>query len=437
MFRRARRGLGGRRRPKRSAEILGIEHLEFWRYQRRLLEGESYRWSSRLRELLRTWRPDIVYAPHSDEMHADHRAAARITLRAASSARHRVAARSRCGRRCRGWTRSSTSLRTSTQDRRDPRLRVPVRGLAVRRGVPRPRAVPGRDVQLARRRLRRGVRARARRDHHAGAVGVRRRHVRASGVGPDACDRADELRSISRGPSSGPGGRPAAKASCCSSSRHATASTSRSRRCSPPEDMVFNLALKDQLDLIGDGSDPQVLDALLTTARDCGPATSKAFRFYFVPDDSPTGKRLQEAAARLGLVCHDEGELPSPVLDIAAGSGAGGGVHPQAEPSPAGALLSRQRRARRPPLPGRQLGASAAAGVLRAAHRPTRRTAGPESVPGRQRASVLRPDDRARSGLGLAALHEDRLERPAHRVSLRLLLQWVAISTGCRASRST
>ena len=82
-------------------------------------------------------------------------------------------------------------------------------------------------------------------------------------------------------------------------------------------DMVFNLALKDRLDFVGDVSDPAVLDAVLTTARRCVP-DFRGFRFYFIPDGSPTGKRLEEAAGRLGLTCHDEGELPSPALGIAS-----------------------------------------------------------------------------------------------------------------------
>jgi CelD/BcsL family acetyltransferase involved in cellulose biosynthesis len=81
--------------------------------------------------------------------------------------------------------------------------------------------------------------------------------------------------------------------------------------------MVFNLALKDQLDFIGDTSDSDVLDALLTTARKAVP-DFHGFRLYFIPDHSPTGERLREAADRLGLVCHDEGELPSPALGIAS-----------------------------------------------------------------------------------------------------------------------
>jgi len=65
-----------------AAEILGIEHLDFWRYADGAVKA-SASIVERLRDLLRTWQPDIVYAPHLGEMHADHRAASRITQRAA------------------------------------------------------------------------------------------------------------------------------------------------------------------------------------------------------------------------------------------------------------------------------------------------------------------------------------------------------------------
>src|SRR3989338_502300 len=75
--------------------------------------------------------------------------------------------------------------------------------------------------------------------------------------------------------------------------------------------MIFNLCPEDGLDFVGDISDPLVMDALLETARAqatdfCG------FKFYFIPDTSKTGERLKQAAARLGLECHDENNLPSP-----------------------------------------------------------------------------------------------------------------------------
>lgn len=82
-------------------------------------------------------------------------------------------------------------------------------------------------------------------------------------------------------------------------------------------DMVFNLCPEDALDFVGDVSDPDVLDAILENARNQLPKFL-GFRFYFVPDTSRTGAHLQAAAARLGLVCTDEGALPSPWIDIAS-----------------------------------------------------------------------------------------------------------------------
>ena len=70
------------------------------------------------------------------------------------------------------------------------------------------------------------------------------------------------------------------------------------------------------LDFIGDTGDPHILDAILETARDCAP-DFLGFQFYFVPETSPTGKRLAEAADRLALGCYDEGDVAAPVLDLA------------------------------------------------------------------------------------------------------------------------
>ena len=75
----------------------------------------------------------------------------------------------------------------------------------------------------------------------------------------------------------------------------------------------------DYLDFLGDVSDPDVLDALLETARDCVPGF-RGFQFYFVPDATGTGERLQGAARRLGLSCYCEDEMPAPVLDLAGQS---------------------------------------------------------------------------------------------------------------------
>ncbi len=70
-------------------------------------------------------------------------------------------------------------------------------------------------------------------------------------------------------------------------------------------------------DFIGDIGDPEVLDAILQTARARAPGFL-GFRLYLVPEDSRTGQRLREAAGRLGMACHDEWEMPTVLLDLAA-----------------------------------------------------------------------------------------------------------------------
>ena len=69
----------------------------------------------------------------------------------------------------------------------------------------------------------------------------------------------------------------------------------------------------DYLDFIGDISEPEVLDVFLTEARKRVPGFI-GYVFYHVPDSSQTGQRLQEAAARLGLRCFEEGSQPAPAL---------------------------------------------------------------------------------------------------------------------------
>ncbi len=81
--------------------------------------------------------------------------------------------------------------------------------------------------------------------------------------------------------------------------------------------MVFPVGAggSDYLDLVGDTRDPEVVDALLTAARELTPGFV-GFRFYLVLDDSANGERLAGAARRLGLDCFDEGYLPAPALDL-------------------------------------------------------------------------------------------------------------------------
>ncbi|HEX3148117.1 MAG TPA: GNAT family N-acetyltransferase [Gemmataceae bacterium] len=71
----------------------------------------------------------------------------------------------------------------------------------------------------------------------------------------------------------------------------------------------------DYLDFVGDTSDADMLDAILETAR-AHTLNFVGFRFYLVPDESPTGERLKAAARRLGLACYDEGDLPAPTLQL-------------------------------------------------------------------------------------------------------------------------
>lgn len=80
--------------------------------------------------------------------------------------------------------------------------------------------------------------------------------------------------------------------------------------------MIFNICPKDSLDFIGNISDSFILDAILETARAQVP-DFVGFRFYFIPNTSRTGQRLQESAVRLDLICYDEGDIPSPALDLA------------------------------------------------------------------------------------------------------------------------
>ena len=79
--------------------------------------------------------------------------------------------------------------------------------------------------------------------------------------------------------------------------------------------MVFNICLLDYLDFIGDTRDPAVIEAILSTAREAVPGFV-GFRFYFIPEHSPTSKRLQTVALRLGLQCVEEGALQCPAMDI-------------------------------------------------------------------------------------------------------------------------
>jgi len=79
--------------------------------------------------------------------------------------------------------------------------------------------------------------------------------------------------------------------------------------------MAINLCPVTQLDFVGDVSDPFVLDAMIQAVRSNIP-DFWGLRLYFVPHISRTGKLLEQAAARLGLKCYMEDELPAPFIDI-------------------------------------------------------------------------------------------------------------------------
>ena len=70
-----------------------------------------------------------------------------------------------------------------------------------------------------------------------------------------------------------------------------------------------------RLDFVGDTSDPEVLDALLETARDAVPDFA-GFDFYFVADHAPTRQRLEAAAARLGLESYEQWDVAAMTMDL-------------------------------------------------------------------------------------------------------------------------
>ncbi len=79
--------------------------------------------------------------------------------------------------------------------------------------------------------------------------------------------------------------------------------------------MVFNICPEDHLDFVGDIGQPEMLQAILETAR-MHVDGFLGFRLYFIPNTSLTGARLVTAAANLDLQCYCEEQLPSPWLDI-------------------------------------------------------------------------------------------------------------------------
>ena len=71
----------------------------------------------------------------------------------------------------------------------------------------------------------------------------------------------------------------------------------------------------DYLDFVGDVGMPGVMEALLAAACAAVPGFI-GFVFYHVPEASPTGALLAQAAERLGMAWFDEGGMPAPVLEL-------------------------------------------------------------------------------------------------------------------------
>ena len=69
----------------------------------------------------------------------------------------------------------------------------------------------------------------------------------------------------------------------------------------------------DYLDFIGLALPPHSLGAIIEVARE-HTLNFVGFRFYHVPDRSPTGAALNECAAKMKLSCFDEGWLDAPAL---------------------------------------------------------------------------------------------------------------------------
>ncbi|MEZ0264841.1 MAG: GNAT family N-acetyltransferase, partial [Phycisphaerae bacterium] len=75
----------------------------------------------------------------------------------------------------------------------------------------------------------------------------------------------------------------------------------------------------DYLDVLGT-PDAAALAAILDAARARTP-DFLGFVFYHVPEGSPTGALLARAAAEVGLVCVDQGDLGAPAIDLAGQPG--------------------------------------------------------------------------------------------------------------------
>ena len=77
----------------------------------------------------------------------------------------------------------------------------------------------------------------------------------------------------------------------------------------------------DYLDFVGEIRAPEVLDGLLRCARNSVPEFI-GFRFFHLPDRSPTAELLRASALRLGLVFREEGSQVAPATRLGVDSAA-------------------------------------------------------------------------------------------------------------------
>ena len=77
----------------------------------------------------------------------------------------------------------------------------------------------------------------------------------------------------------------------------------------------------DYLDFVGEISAPEALDGLLMCARNSVPEFI-GFRFFHLPDKSPTAELLRASASRLNLVLREEGVQPAPATQLGVDSAA-------------------------------------------------------------------------------------------------------------------
>lgn len=68
-----------------AARVLGVQSIEFWGEPDGSLHA-SAELVDRLRQTIAGWHPAVVYAPHADEAHPDHRATTRLVVDALKGA---------------------------------------------------------------------------------------------------------------------------------------------------------------------------------------------------------------------------------------------------------------------------------------------------------------------------------------------------------------